>query len=343
MAELPGPGGVRKRITGGWRKFNGRRAAKEGDQRKEVVARQVVPVAIQRKRISDQTDAGEDCCNFAVVTGCGGRVGRMQNELVYGHTDAGVVCARHYTGTLRPESRSIVSRPDVAETDNEEGKYAVMVMPVRTTLIAGFMLAGLLISCTLCAQDNPVEVLEVATNEVIDALVRDPSIKQDPARIKKLVYEFVVPHIDFQTLSRWVLGKYWRTASEEQHAQFIREFRDLMVNTYGISLAEYSDQKLVFQPLRADPGSGSVTVHARFEQVGAPPVSLSYRMHNRKEHWLVYDVVIEGISFATTYRTTFGSEARQVGVQGLIDRLTEKNRQSQEHPPEPLFRLESSH
>jgi len=209
-------------------------------------------------------------------------------------------------------------------------------------LAVAVIVSGLLSAGSAGAQDNPVEMLEVATNRVIAALERDPAIKQNPARIKALVNEFIVPHIDFQTLSRWVLGKYWRSASDAQRKAFVAEFQELMVNTYGISLAEYSDQKLVFLPLRTDPDSNSATVHARFEQSGAPPVSLIYRMHNRNKHWLVYDLVIEGISFATTYRTTFGSEAHQVGMQGLIDRLVAKNHENQKHPPEPLFRRDSA-
>lgn len=207
---------------------------------------------------------------------------------------------------------------------------------LRSPVAVAALLSALLVCGNVYGRDDPVKVLETATNQVIDALEKDPTIKQDPARIKALVNEFVLPHVDFPTLSRWVLGKYWRRTTDEQRQSFMKEFKDLLVNTYGISLAEYSDQKLVFLPLRGDPGSNSVTVNARFEQGAAPPVSLIYRMHFRNEHWLVYDMVIEGVSFATTYRTTFGSEARQFGVQGLIDRLVEKNRGSREHPPEPL-------
>lgn len=209
---------------------------------------------------------------------------------------------------------------------------------LRSTVALVVLLFALLAGDGVHGREDPVTVLETATKEVIDALERDPTIKQDPARIKMLVKEFVLPHVDFPTLSHWVLGKYWRRATDAQRQSFMKEFQDLLINTYGISLAEYSDQKLVFLPLRGDPASNSATVSARFEQEGAAPVSLMYRMHYRDDSWLVYDVVIEGVSFATTYRTTFGSEAREVGVQGLIDRLVQKNRGSREHPPEPLKR-----
>ncbi len=101
-------------------------------------------------------------------------------------------------------------------------------------------------------------------------LEQDSGIKKAPTRIKALAKEYILPHIDFLTLSQRVVGKYWREATREQRQTMMAEFHEPPLRTYGVALPEYSDQHLEFLPLRAGEVSNPVTVDARFDQSGTP-------------------------------------------------------------------------
>ena len=59
------------------------------------------------------------------------------------------------------------------------------------------------------------------------------TIEHHPARIYDLVNQIVLPLFDFERMSSWVLGKYWRAATPAQRQKFTEEFRTLLVRTYG--------------------------------------------------------------------------------------------------------------
>jgi phospholipid transport system substrate-binding protein len=97
-------------------------------------------------------------------------------------------------------------------------------------------------------------------------------------------------------------------------------------------LVNYRDQVIEFKPLRAQPGDAQVTVRSEVRQSGAQAVSIDYEMERTPSGWKVYDVKISGASLAATYRDTFAEEIRNRGIEGLIDSLSNKNRQNDARP-----------
>jgi phospholipid transport system substrate-binding protein len=147
-------------------------------------------------------------------------------------------------------------------------------------------------------------------------------------KIVALTEEKILPHFDFERMSRIVLGRNWKNASKEQQAQFVSEFRTLLVRTYSSALAKYRNQNIVYKPMRAGAADTEVTVKTEIVQPGGPPVLVDYSLLKRDDGWKVYDVVIEGISLVTNYRGQFANEIKQGGMDSLIQKLAEKNRQS---------------
>lgn len=153
-------------------------------------------------------------------------------------------------------------------------------------------------------------------------------ITKDQQLLYKLVDEIVLPHFDFEKMSRWVLGKHWRGATDEQKARFVQEFRTLLVRTYAIALYEYTDQRVVYLAFKSDPATTEVTVKTEVHQSGgAPPISINYDLYLKDGAWKVYDVTIEGTSLVTNYRSNYASEIRQHGLDGLIAKLAARNQQ----------------
>ena len=192
--------------------------------------------------------------------------------------------------------------------------------------------SSLLIAPVQAEPTAPNTVLETASRQMITAInANHERIMTDPSVVNGLVEEILMPHIDFISSSKWVLGKHWRRASKEQKLEFIRQFRSLLLRFYSTALAEYlttntvSEDMFVFLPLRADNNSKQVTVHSEIHAPSGSIIPIKYNMHLTRKGWKVYDVSIEGVSMVTTYRTSFAAEIKQKGLDGLIASLAERN------------------
>jgi phospholipid transport system substrate-binding protein len=208
------------------------------------------------------------------------------------------------------------------------------------TSLLGLLLALLSLQPVLAETASPKALLEDVTREMIHALnTRQDEIRKDPQVAREVVEELLLPHLDLITSSRWVLGRHWRDASQEQKLEFIRHFRAMLLQFYSGALAEYLktnhvDQNLIsFLPLRQGNNPEDVTVHSEVHPPNGSSIKVNYQMHLTRNGWKVYDVTVEGISVVTTYRTSFANEIRQHGLDGLIARLADRNSDLVQAPP----------
>jgi phospholipid transport system substrate-binding protein len=178
------------------------------------------------------------------------------------------------------------------------------------------------------AIQSPQDMVQQTADQMISKLREEREvIDQHPGRIYDLVNQIVLPHFDFERMSSWVLGKYWRTATPEQRKRFVEEFRNLLVRTYAKSLASYRDNKITYLPMRASPKDTDVKVRTEVEQPGSFPIPIDYSLYLKGDEWMVYDVTIDSVSLVTNYRTTFANQIRQDGLDKLIATLTDRNQQ----------------
>lgn len=173
---------------------------------------------------------------------------------------------------------------------------------------------------------DPQELVKTTTDQVIARVKAErESLRADPLRMNSLVDELIVPHFDFVRMSRWVLGKYWHSATEAQKSQFVDQFRQLLIRTYASTLVEFADHEIRYLPLRAEANATRVTVKVQVQQQGETHVPLDYRMHVKDNDWKVYDISVDGISLLATYRGEFDEKIRQTGLDALISKLATKN------------------
>ena len=172
----------------------------------------------------------------------------------------------------------------------------------------------------------PDVLVKTTANEVLDIIKKDKDIQSgDMRKINALAEEKILPHFDFDTMSRSVLGKFWRDASKEQQDRFVNEFRTLLVRTYASALAKYRNQVIDFKPYRAQPGETRVTVKTVIVQPSGPGLPVDYTLKQVGEDWKVVDVTIEGVSLITNYRGQFANELKQGDMNALIQRIADKN------------------
>jgi phospholipid transport system substrate-binding protein len=178
--------------------------------------------------------------------------------------------------------------------------------------------------------DTASALVRNTSNQMLAALERNRTeIDRNPERIFSLVDTIVVPHFDFERITQSAVGRYWRQATPSQRAALTDQFQRLLVRTYAKALLSYSGQEIRYLPVRPGRGSGSVTVSTEVREAGGAPVSIDYRLNLKKGAWKVYDVSIDNVSLVSNYRSSFASQIRQNGIDGLIARLRQMNGKGQ--------------
>lgn len=172
---------------------------------------------------------------------------------------------------------------------------------------------------------EPQVAIEDASNQLKEKL-QDKSFTKDFKKITVFVEDVIYPHMDFNRISALVLGKLWRQASPQQRADFKKEFQTLLVRTYSRAFVEFKDWSIRFLPLNMEDDAKKVIVKTEILQPGLQPIAVNYRMLLTKGHWKVYDIMIEGVSLVTNYRTSFKNEVSRTGsLQAVIDQLATRN------------------
>jgi len=162
--------------------------------------------------------------------------------------------------------------------------------------------------------------VERTANEVLEIL-RDEDLSH-PAK-KERIRELAYARFDFETISKLVLARSWRRLSPEDRQQFIEEFKRHLALTYGDSLREYRDETLKIESTRLET-NGDVTVRTRL-MGRSEPVLVDYRLREVEGEWQVIDVIIEGVSMISNFRSQIQEIVHRRGPRGLIETLREKN------------------
>lgn len=183
--------------------------------------------------------------------------------------------------------------------------------------------------CLARAADSGAEhVIRQATEEIYEALDRQCAIlEQQPEYLYALVDGILMPHADMERISRWVLGKYWRDADEEQRHEFIGQFRKLLVRTYATAVQLASLKDISYLPARDSARPDRATVRTEIKTPGSATLSVYYLLYETDQRWLVYDIQVDGVSLVNNYRTVIAEEIRDKGFPGMLRSLQEKNRQ----------------
>ena len=165
-----------------------------------------------------------------------------------------------------------------------------------------------------------ISTTEKAIKTLTDGSI-DPQEKE--ARFGKLFDE----NFDIPSISRFVLGKYWKSATTTQKKEFIVTFRNYIVKTYSSRFSEYTGEKLTLINSENQSNPKLFIVHTALNREDAPPIKVDWRVGLKKDRYVILDIIIEGISLAITQRSEFVSviDQNDGNVDNLIKLLKEKS------------------
>ncbi|MCX7086211.1 MAG: ABC transporter substrate-binding protein [Methylococcales bacterium] len=202
-------------------------------------------------------------------------------------------------------------------------------MNVRRNILFGFF--SLLMILMSLSQANatelspPQQAIETASAK-LQQKMQDKTFIKNFSKVNQFVNEAILPSVDFEKISSLVLGKLWKSATPQERERFKHEFQTLLVRTYSRAFVEFKDWSIRYLPVEAGADTSKVVVKTEVLQPGLKPVAVDYRMLLADGSWKAYDIMIEGVSLVTNYRTTFTSEVEAKGSLAIvIDGLAKKN------------------
>jgi len=174
---------------------------------------------------------------------------------------------------------------------------------------------------------SPYELISNSTKLVIAHM--DIAPDQMDAReqyARQIIEKEVLPTLDFLSMTKLAVGKFWKRSSSEQQDELFYEFKTLLVRTYIKVFAKFKHLNVVVLPYKKGrrPDRALVKTEVIHENGGKTSINYKFRLVKDKK-WLIYDIKVEGISIVTNYRTSFSSEIARNGINGLIKLLKDKN------------------
>jgi phospholipid transport system substrate-binding protein len=169
---------------------------------------------------------------------------------------------------------------------------------------------------------GPQELVENSAKRMLKELDANRAMYQkDSAKLDALVANVLLPNFDTEYSARLVLGQTWRTATPDQRKRFVDAFYHSLLRNYGAALVDFTADRFVILPYKADPGDTMATVRTEVKRESGDKVPVNFSLRKIDGVWKAWDVVIEGISYVKSFRTDFGSEIEAKGLDEVINRL----------------------
>ena len=167
----------------------------------------------------------------------------------------------------------------------------------------------------------PRNLIDETATKILEILGRENEPEETRiAEIEKIAYDI----FDFTTMSKLVLARTWRKLDKQQRADFVREFKRNLSRTYGTRLDRYEQEDIEIFGTQIEPRN-DVSIKTRIVGGQFDGALISYRLRERSERWRIIDVVIEGVSLVSNYRSQFAGILSTGTIDDLMVKLRDKN------------------
>ncbi len=169
---------------------------------------------------------------------------------------------------------------------------------------------------------SPNEVITEASQLLADQLAeRRDEFAADKDALYAMVNDIILPRFDRRYAAQLVLGRNWRSASDDQRSAFIDAFYNSLLQQYADGVLEFDQDRIKILPFRGDETKPRVTVKTTVRLNDGTQVPVDYGLVRRESGWMVFDVVIEGISYVRNFRAEINSEIQTSSLDAVIARL----------------------
>jgi phospholipid transport system substrate-binding protein len=191
-------------------------------------------------------------------------------------------------------------------------------------LVVGLVVGAALLAAGAASAGPPTEQLRGAIDRVLKT-VEDPTLKAEnkTTERRQAVRKIANEIFDWGETAKRSLGRHWQARTEAEREEFVRLFGDLLERAYISKIELYGGEKITYTGESIDDSFAVVKTKIVTPKQGTE-VPVDYRLLLRGERWLVYDVVIEGISLVSNYRTQFNKIIQSSSYQELVKKMKTK-------------------
>lgn len=180
--------------------------------------------------------------------------------------------------------------------------------------------AALFLASTAFA--NPIEDVKKTVDEVV-RIVADKEMKKNEAKRRQALKKSISTIFDYSEMAKRSLGKHWNIRTAAEKKQFAELFATLLENSYAGKIESYNNEKIVYikEILEED----YAEVKSKVVTAARDEFTLDYRLFKQDGKWMVYDVIIEGVSLVSNYRSQFNKIITANGYGALVKKLQSKS------------------
>ena len=170
------------------------------------------------------------------------------------------------------------------------------------------------------SQPGPLDLVKASVTRALAIAQSQADAGQQRVEIRQVGEAL----FDFKEMGRRVLAQHWTDRSPQEQEEFVRLFTDLLERSYLTAMGNRRSGTVTFQGESIE--GSSAQVRSRFITDRGTEIPMEYRLLESGGRWAAYDVVVEGVSFISSYRSQFNSIIRSSSFAGLLDKLREREK-----------------
>lgn len=172
------------------------------------------------------------------------------------------------------------------------------------------------------ADDSPNAIIQESVTLLAEKMDgRRAELGEDRKQLYEIIDGILLPRFDRRFAAQLVLARHWRSASEEQQTRFIEAFYQALLRKYADGILEFDPEMITVLPFRGDMSKKRTKVRSSVQLDDGSKVAVDYELVKRKAGWLVFNVIIEGVSYVRNFRAELDTEINASSLDAVIERL----------------------
>ena len=184
------------------------------------------------------------------------------------------------------------------------------------------LLTASLLMVSVAFASPPAYEIKKTVDEVV-SIVADKDMKKNETKRRQALKKSISNIFDYAEMAKRSMGKHWNVRTPAEKKVFVDLFASLLENSYASKIESYNNEKIVYIKDIVD--GDYAEVKSKVVTANRDEFTLDYRLFKQNNKWMVYDVIIEGVSLVSNYRSQFNKIITANGYDKLVNKLQSKN------------------
>ena len=182
------------------------------------------------------------------------------------------------------------------------------------------LMTGLTLTFTVMSHAGNTPTDDVRTSvEAIMKILKNEQLDKEAKRTQ--MSTVINKRFDFRAMSQRTLATNWKKTTDDEKQQFVGLFSQLIENSYVGKIESYTNEKVDYPGEKV---KGRKAVVETLIITSSADIPVNYKVYQKGDQWLVYDVIIEGVSLISNYRSSYQEIVKKEGFDGLLTKMQEK-------------------